>query len=86
VQVEAALFAEYDFTSRQVKNHRAQIREHHEFREPTVGDEDKLIVWLAADICKGGVKGEVGFDRPRPAPGEPHVPPGGGDVGGGNHG
>jgi hypothetical protein len=52
VKVAPALFAEYDFASRQVKNHRAQIREHHEFREPTVGDEDKLIVWLAGDICK----------------------------------
>src|SRR5208337_4772026 len=43
VKVAPALFAEYDFTSRQVKNHRRQIREYHGFREPAVGDEDTLI-------------------------------------------
>ena len=63
VKVAAALFAEYDFTSRQVKNHRKQIREYHEFREPTVGDEDKLIAWLAGDICRV----EMSRDRLRSA-------------------
>lgn len=63
VQVEAALFAEYDFTSRQAGNHRRQIREFYGFREPTVGDEDKLIVWLASDICPS----EMSRDRLRSA-------------------
>jgi len=63
VKVAPALFAEYDFTSRQVKNHRRQIREYHGFREPAVGDEDTLIVWLAGDICRV----EMSRDRLRSA-------------------
>jgi hypothetical protein len=51
VKVDPALFAGYDFTARQAKNHRAQIREFHGFREPTVGDEDKLVLWLAGEMC-----------------------------------
>ncbi|MGH3973613.1 MAG: DUF4158 domain-containing protein [Pseudonocardiaceae bacterium] len=51
VKVNAALFAEYDWSGRQVKNHRAQIREAHGFREPTAGDEDELTGWLAAEMC-----------------------------------
>jgi hypothetical protein len=51
VKVGPQLFADYDFTSRQAANHRGQIREFHDFRKATVGDEDKLTVWLAADIC-----------------------------------
>jgi hypothetical protein len=51
VKVDAALFAEYSWSGRTIEYHRAQIREFHQFREPTVGDEDKLISWLAGDIC-----------------------------------
>jgi TnpA family transposase len=51
VKVDAALFAEYSWSGRTIEYHRAQIREFHQFREPTVGDEDKLIAWLAGDIC-----------------------------------
>ncbi|MGH3810806.1 MAG: Tn3 family transposase, partial [Pseudonocardiaceae bacterium] len=34
-----------------IEYHRGQIREFHGFREPTVGDEDTLIVWLAGEMC-----------------------------------
>ncbi|MFI0487471.1 Tn3 family transposase [Actinomadura sp. 9N215] len=51
LKVDAALFAEYDWSGRTIKYHRAQVRDFHGFREPTLADEDKLIFWLAADIC-----------------------------------
>ncbi|MEV0352335.1 DUF4158 domain-containing protein [Nonomuraea sp. NPDC050680] len=51
VKVDAQLFAAYDWSGRTIKNHRAQIREFHGFREPTAGDEDKLADWLATKIC-----------------------------------
>lgn len=63
VKVGAALFAFYDFTSRTAVNHRKQIREYHKFEEPTVEDEDKLVVWLASDICPT----EISRDRLRTA-------------------
>jgi hypothetical protein len=68
VKADAALFAEYDFASRQVNNHRAQIREHHELREPTVGDEDKLIVWLAGHLQDGDVAGPAARRAAGPLP------------------
>lgn len=51
VKVDPELYAEFDFTSRQAVNHRKQIREFYGFREITVGDEDKQIVWLAEKVC-----------------------------------
>ena len=51
VKVDPALFAEYRWSGSTIEYHRAQIREFHGFREVTVGDEDKLIVWLAAGMC-----------------------------------
>ncbi|MGW3367019.1 DUF4158 domain-containing protein [Streptosporangium canum] len=51
VKVDAALFASYDWSGRTIEYHRAQIRKFHDFREPTVGDEDKLADWLATKIC-----------------------------------
>jgi hypothetical protein len=54
VKVEAALFSSYDWSGRTIKNHRAQVRDFHNFREPTVGDEDKLADWLADKICPRG--------------------------------
>ena len=51
VKVDAALFAAYDWSGRTIEYHRAQIRKFHDFREPTVGDEDKLADWLATKIC-----------------------------------
>jgi TnpA family transposase len=51
VKVDAALFTEYDWSGRSIKYHRAQIRQHLGFRECTVGDEDKLAAWMAAEVC-----------------------------------
>ncbi|MEU7988679.1 Tn3 family transposase [Streptosporangium canum] len=51
VKVEAGLFASYDWSGRTIEYHRAQIRKFHDFREPTVGDEDKLADWLATKMC-----------------------------------
>lgn len=51
VKMDAALFASYDWSGRTIEYHRAQIRKFHDFREPTVGDEDKLADWLATKIC-----------------------------------
>jgi hypothetical protein len=63
VKVEAALFSSYDWSGRTIKNHRAQVRDFHNFREPTVGDEDKLADWLADKICPA----EMSRDRLRSA-------------------
>ncbi|MEU1878940.1 DUF4158 domain-containing protein [Streptosporangium sp. NPDC020072] len=63
VKVDAALFAAYDWSGRTIECHRAQIRKFHDFREPTVGGEDKLADWLAAKICPA----EVSRDRLRGA-------------------
>ncbi|MBB5781953.1 hypothetical protein [Nonomuraea jabiensis] len=49
--MDAALFAAYDWSGRTIEYHRAQIRKFHDFREPTIGDEDKLADWLATKIC-----------------------------------
>lgn len=51
VKVSAADFAKYDLTSRSAKNHRKQIREALKFRPATRADEEKLIAWLADEVC-----------------------------------
>ncbi|MFB0621178.1 DUF4158 domain-containing protein [Streptomyces sp. AGS-58] len=51
VKVPAADFAKYDLTSRSAKNHRKQIREALKFRPATRADEEKLIEWLADEVC-----------------------------------
>ncbi|MEU5090381.1 DUF4158 domain-containing protein [Streptomyces sp. NPDC021356] len=51
VKVPAAEFAKYDLSSRAVKHHRAQIREALGFRPATRADEDRLIAWLADEVC-----------------------------------
>lgn len=51
VKVDPGLFGEYRWSGSTIEYHRGQIREFHGFREPTVGDEDKLIVWLAGEMC-----------------------------------
>ena len=50
VGVAAEEFASYDWSGRTIKSHRAQIREAYQFRQPTVGDEDKLAGWLAGEL------------------------------------
>ena len=61
VKVDPAVFAEYAWSGRTVEYHRAQIRAALGFREPTVGDEDKLADWLAAEVCPA----ELNRDRLR---------------------
>jgi hypothetical protein len=52
-QLKAApvLFAAYGWSGRTAEHHRAQIRAALGFREPAVGDEDKLVEWLASEVC-----------------------------------
>ena len=50
-KVDPELFGEYRWSGSTIEYRRAQIRDFHGFRVAAVGDEDKLIVWLAADIC-----------------------------------
>ncbi|MGH3843499.1 MAG: Tn3 family transposase [Pseudonocardiaceae bacterium] len=51
VKVDPELFGEYRWSGSTIEYHRGQVREFHGFREPTLGDEDKLIVWLAGEMC-----------------------------------
>jgi Domain of unknown function (DUF4158) len=51
VKVDPELFGEYRWSGSTIEYHRAQIRDFHGFRVATVGDEDRLIVWLAVGIC-----------------------------------
>lgn len=51
VMVDPGLFGEYRWSGSTIEYHRGQIREFHGFREPTVGDEDTLSVWLAGEMC-----------------------------------
>ena len=63
VKVDPAELAGYDFTGRTVKEHRRQIRDHLGFRIFTRADEDKMIGWLAAQVCPS----ELNEDRQRGA-------------------
>jgi hypothetical protein len=56
-------FAAYDFAGRSVKEHRRQIREALGFRVFSRGDEDKMIAWLAEEVCPS----ELNEDRQREA-------------------
>jgi Domain of unknown function (DUF4158) len=51
VTVDPVLFAGYAWSGRTAEYHRARIRTALGFREPTVGDEDKLVEWLASEVC-----------------------------------
>jgi TnpA family transposase len=53
VGVSAADLGFYDFTGRQIKNHRAEIRRHTGFRPASVADADKLAAWLADGFALG---------------------------------
>lgn len=52
VKVAAAQIGAYDFTARQIKNHRREIRNHTGFRICTVRDGEQLAGWLAAHIAQ----------------------------------
>ncbi|MGW7824432.1 DUF4158 domain-containing protein [Streptomyces puniciscabiei] len=51
VNVPAADFAGYSLTGRTAEYHRAQIREALGFRPSTRADEERLIEWLAQEVC-----------------------------------
>ena len=57
VKVDPELFGEYRWSGSTIEYHRAQIRDFHGFRVATVGDEDKLIVWLAAGSARWRCRG-----------------------------
>lgn len=51
LDVDAEALDGYDWSSRQTKRHRVEIREEVGFRECSVGDEDKLAAWMAVEVC-----------------------------------
>jgi hypothetical protein len=51
VKVPAGAFADYAWSGRTIEYHRAQIRSALGFREATRGDEHKLSLWLAEEVC-----------------------------------
>jgi hypothetical protein len=51
VKVDPALFRQYPWSGSTSEYHRAQIRAALDFRESTRADEERLTVWLAAEIC-----------------------------------
>jgi hypothetical protein len=51
VKVDPAMFAGYAWSGRTAGYHQAQLTAVLGFREPVVGDEDKLADWLAAEVC-----------------------------------
>jgi len=63
VKVEASELAQYEWSGRTIKYHRAQIREATGFREPTRADEERLARWLADEVCPG----ELGEESQRTA-------------------
>lgn len=52
VKVAAQQLGAYDFTGRQIKNHRREIRDHTGFRICTVRDGEQLAGWLASHIAQ----------------------------------
>jgi hypothetical protein len=51
LKVDPGEFAAYPWSGRSAKYHREQIRAVYGFREFSVGDEDKLTGWPAAEMC-----------------------------------
>ena len=51
LKVDCREFARYDWSGRAIERHRMQIRGAFGFRMFTRADEDKLVGWLAAEVC-----------------------------------
>lgn len=51
VNVPAEALADYSWSGRAIKYHRAQIRAAFGFRAPTRADEQRLAEWLAEEVC-----------------------------------
>ncbi|MFI7642332.1 DUF4158 domain-containing protein [Nonomuraea sp. NPDC049400] len=51
VKVGPESFTQYQWSGSTIEYHRSQVRQFHGFRQVTVADEDKLIFWLARDMC-----------------------------------
>ncbi|MFD4439619.1 Tn3 family transposase [Nocardia sp. NPDC058519] len=51
LKVDPGEFTTYPWEGRSAKYHREQIRDAFGFREFSIGDEDKLTGWLAAEVC-----------------------------------
>lgn len=58
VNVDPSRFADYDWTGRTVERHRSQVRRALGFEEATVGDENRLAMWLAEEVCGVELKPE----------------------------
>ncbi|MEU6745366.1 DUF4158 domain-containing protein [Spirillospora sp. NPDC046719] len=63
VGVASELLGDYRWSGSTIEYHGKEIRDFHGFRPVTVADEDKLIFWLAGEICPE----EVSRDRLRAA-------------------
>jgi len=50
MQLSSSLFENYDLNSRTYYNHKAQIREFFDFREPSVEDANSLTKWLSQHV------------------------------------
>lgn len=61
VKVPASELGLYDWAGRTNRYHQAQIREHLGFRECSVDDAEKLVAWLASQVCEA----ERDYDRAR---------------------
>jgi hypothetical protein len=51
VRVDPSVWESYDWQGRSIKAHRVQIRKRFNFRECSLGDQEKLIAWLASEVC-----------------------------------
>jgi TnpA family transposase len=63
VGVNAAELGFYEWSSRTIEYHRAQIRAHLGFRECSVADADELAGWLAVNVCEAERRPELVRDE-----------------------
>jgi len=58
VGVPAAEFGSYDMMSRTAQRHRTEIRRYSGFRECSVADAEKLVLWLAGHVAQSERRGD----------------------------